>query len=167
MRAARGALDAREKQERKDYATVHARSGNRCEVALKGQRCTWTRMPGCHHVTKRSQGGKFKGPDYLIDVCWPHHDLTDNASASQRTTLRDGTMFYGRLRIVALGGGKFRCWMDTAGKASARLSALAQAAAEALETDVRGTGGATFHKALRTELKRATTTGGAAESVSL
>lgn len=130
----RAAVREREAQERKDYATVHKRSGGYCEVRLPidsgrflwttgkmlalGERlpvvrCQRSRMPGVHHITKRSQGGKFKGPDYLMDICWFHHDLADNADAAKTSTALDGEIRRGRLRISALGGGKFRCWMET------------------------------------------------------
>jgi hypothetical protein len=115
-RVGRGALDARETQERKDYATVHARSGGQCEVELDAVRCRRARMPGVHHVTKRSQGGrKLSTPDTLMDICREHHDLADNAHAGQRTLI-DGQWVRGKLVTVALGVGKFRCWMDVAAK---------------------------------------------------
>lgn len=151
-RVSDGARDARS-SDRALYAAVHARSGNRCEVVLGGARCPRPRMIGLHHVTKRAQGGaKHTTADAAMDVCKAHHDLADNAHPDQRTLI-DGTWVRGRLRVVALGGGTFKCWLDTTSKASARLSALAQAAARALETDVRDTEGATFHQALRQELK--------------
>lgn len=111
LRASRGALDAREQQERRDFATVRARAKGRCEVRIGGWRCE-RRDVDTHHVIKRSQGGKFKGPDYLIRVCRECHDLTD-AATTQLTTYRDKTSVYGRLRIAATGGGKFRCWMES------------------------------------------------------
>lgn len=111
-RQGRGALDAREKQERKDYADVHARSGGQCEVVLGRRRCPKPRMPGVHHITKRSQGGRFAPTDYLLDICARHHDLADNAAPEQRTLI-DGVWVHGRLRMTALGGGKFRFWLET------------------------------------------------------
>jgi hypothetical protein len=70
-------------------------------------------MFGLHHVTKRSQGGrKLSSPDTLMALCLRHHDLADNAHPGQRTVI-DGQWIAGRLRIVALGAGMFRCWMET------------------------------------------------------
>ena len=97
--------------ERADYELVHARSKGQCEVVLDRVRCARPRMPGVHHVIKRAQGGKFKGPDYLMDLCAPCHDLADNASRAQRTMI-GGRWVAGRLRIAALGQGRFRCWME-------------------------------------------------------
>lgn len=114
-RASRGALDAREQQERRDYVDVIDRAAGQCEVVLKGTRCARPKMFGLHHVTKRSQGGRFKGPDTLMAVCLRHHDLADNAHPAQRTLI-DGRWVNGRLMIVAEGKGRFRCWMETTPK---------------------------------------------------
>lgn len=110
-RVERGALDAREKQERTDSAVAKARARGRCEVTLGGFRCA---RPDCdtHHVIKRSQGGKFKGPDYLMRVCRTCHSLMD-AAPEQATRLHGGAVIKGRLRVVALGGGAFNGWMET------------------------------------------------------
>ena len=99
-------------RERADRATVRERSKGRCEVELDGARCVRPHQH-THHITKRSQGGKCQGAAALMGICWPHHDLTDNASLTQTTTLLSGEVFHGRLMIVAEGDGTFRCWMES------------------------------------------------------
>ena len=117
-----GTRDPRESQERAAILRARLRAGGRCEVSLTAGRVTarcGRPDQETHHVIKRSQGGKYRGEDYLVRVCRVCHALTD-AAPSQMTTLPSGNKIAGKLKIVAKGGGKFRCYMDTVGKSLSR-----------------------------------------------
>lgn len=103
--------------EAKEYAQVHRRSGGRCEVRFEDTgRCRRPRMRGCHHLTKRAQGGAGLGDlTMIMDLCAAHHDMADNASLTQRTTTLDGEVRVGRLVIEP---GTFRGRMVTSGTRS-------------------------------------------------
>ena len=94
--------------ERAHRGIVNARSGGRCEVTLPwfsterspAERCDRAAMPGIHHLTKRSQGGKTLPVSHKMAICSFHHDLADNASVTQKSVSLDGETRYGRLRIT-------------------------------------------------------------------
>lgn len=110
-----GESSAREKQERADAAKVRARAKGRCEVHVGPLRCQRPDVD-THHVIKRSAGGRYLGTDYLLRVCRPCHSLFDQHPEAK--SLIGGRWVRGQLKAVALGGGRFRCWLETSVKHS-------------------------------------------------